>query len=239
VVGEVPPEALSTIERHAAEAGAPIIRVPEVAAVENARNETAGQTFDVRTARARYAIRTPALGGFQRSNAATAIAALECLPPALAPGVGAVEAGFSGLTIPGRMEVAGGEPPVVFDIAHNVEKAERLVAALRERFPERNLHYVVAVGEGKDAREILRALRVPNATFRFTSFALTGRRSLPARQLAEYGRTLGIDGPVFEEPADALRAAVRDAAPGDAIVVTGSTFVVAGLREWYATTAAR
>ena len=60
-------------------------------------------------------------------NAATAIAVMERLPAALRPSRGEVETGLSRVVIPGRIEVFRAHPSVVFDIAHNGEKAQHLV----------------------------------------------------------------------------------------------------------------
>ncbi len=239
VVGAVPPQALAAIERVAAQAGAPVIRASDVAVAGAASFDDEGQQFDVRTPAARYAVRTGVLGSFQRANAATAIAVLERLPAALRPSAGAVAAGFASLAIPGRMELVARHPDVVLDIAHNEEKARHLVAALDERFGARPVHYVVGIGEGKDAVEILRALAGRPGTFRFTGFDQPGRRAIPPATLAEAATRLGIDGAAFDDPRAAFGDALAAAAPGDAVVVTGSTFVVAEVRAWYASTAAR
>ena len=134
------------------------------------------------------------------------------------------------------MEIVARNPSVVFDIAHNAEKAESLVAALRERFGGRRVHYVVAIGETKDARRILEILAQPSATFTFTNFATRGRRSIPPQRLAAIAESLGTWGRTISDPAEALTVARRRAEIDDVVVVTGSTFIVAGLREWYAAT---
>jgi dihydrofolate synthase / folylpolyglutamate synthase len=233
VVAVTHPQALATIERVAREAGAPVVRVHDAARIAVRECEPFAQAFDVTTARATYALHLPVLGTFQRSNAATAIVALEQLPGALVPSVAAVERGFAKLAIAGRMEVFPGRVPVVFDIAHNPEKAEHLVASLRESFAGRRIHYVVAIGESKDAREVLRALAELSSTFAFTAFAIAGRSAVPPAKLLTLAESLGIAGRAFADPFEAFAVARRGAASGDAVVVTGSTFIVATLREWW------
>jgi dihydrofolate synthase / folylpolyglutamate synthase len=126
---------------------------------------------------------------------------------------------------------------VLFDIAHNVEKAEALVASLRDRFAGRRIHYVVAVGESKDARGILQVLASLPSTFTFTSFSVTGRRAVLPQRLATIAESFGGWGRAIADPIEALTVARRTAAPEDVVVVTGSTFIVAVLREWYMPTA--
>ncbi|HXO17099.1 MAG TPA: Mur ligase family protein, partial [Candidatus Dormibacteraeota bacterium] len=237
VVASVPPRALAVIERCAAEAGAPVVKVGDVVRVELVEGaDSGGQSLLVTGARGSYRLRLPLLGGFQRANAATAIAVLEQLRDELRPSVADLVHGFAHLAIPARMELVSGRPTVVFDIAHNAEKAASLVDALRERFGGRRIHYVVAVGESKDAREILQILAALPCTFTFTSFTASGRRAIPPARLATIAESLGSWGRAIGDPIEALTVARRVAEIDDLVVVTGSTFVVAGLREWYVPT---
>jgi dihydrofolate synthase / folylpolyglutamate synthase len=201
--------------------------------VENVRVEREGQHFDVRTASTSYTIETRMLGSFQRRNAATAIVTMEQLPPALRPSREQIEGAFAELVIPGRMEVFPGHPTLVFDIAHNVEKAEQLVRSLRERFSGRHFTFVVAIGASKDAAEILRTFAGLPSNFVFTSFDTAGRQATNPMRLLRIAETIGTWGRCVGDPVEALSVARRSAAANDVIVVTGSTFLVAALREWW------
>jgi dihydrofolate synthase/folylpolyglutamate synthase len=231
VVAEVPAEAAAAIAACAAETGARLVRVADWARIER---RAASEEFDVVTARARYRIATPVVGTFQRTNAATAIAVLEQLHPPLAVTPGAVERGFAALSIPGRMEIVGATPAVVFDIAHNAEKAQHLVGALRERFGRSRVHYVVAIGQTKDAGGILAALASLPGSMTFTTFEAFGRTAIAPEQLVRIAGSVGVQGRAIDDPVEAFSAVRRAAAPGDVVVVTGSTFVVAALRRQFA-----
>ncbi len=238
VVAPVPAAARDVIVRYAAEVGAPVVHTGEVVRVESESHEPARrQTLVLSTAAGVYRLTLPVLGIFQRINAATAIAVLERLAPELRPAPEAVARGFAHLEIAGRMELFSGTPSVLFDIAHNAEKAESLVASLRESFAGRRVHYVVAIGESKDARSILEILAGVPATFTFTSFTASGRRAMAPGRLATMAESLGRWGRAIDDPVEAFTVARRTAAIEDVIVVTGSTFVVAALREWFAPTA--
>jgi dihydrofolate synthase / folylpolyglutamate synthase len=234
VLAAVPVAARAVIERYAGEVGARVVHVADVVRIERDGDDVHGQAVAVRSARGCYRFVLPVLGIFQRTNAATAIAILEQLGDELRPSIEAIVAGFSDLTIPGRMEVIGEYPAVVFDIAHNAEKAESLAASLRERFPGRRVRYVVAIGETKDAPRIIEVLAALPSTFTFTSFSVAGRRPVPPARLATIAESLGTWGRAIGDPVEAFTVARRSAQRDDVIVVTGSTFVVAGLREWYA-----
>jgi dihydrofolate synthase / folylpolyglutamate synthase len=220
VLADVPPAAEAVVASYAAQIGARLVHVRDVVRA------------DVLTT-----LRLPILGIFQRTNAATALAVFGQLPAELRPPRDAIERGFAGLVITGRMELIAGHPAVLFDIAHNVEKAEALVASLRDQFSGRRIHYVVAVGESKDARGILQALASLPSTFTFTTFSVTGRRAVLPQRLATIAESFGGWGRAIADPIEALTVARRTAAPEDVVVVTGSTFIVAVLREWYMPTA--
>lgn len=229
VVGAQRRQVLAIVERVASAAGAPVILVDH--ASEMATLDGDERRFEVRTARAIYDVRLPVFGSFQRRNAQTAIVALEALPEALAPSVEEVERGFGRVAIPGRMEVVMGAPTIVLDIAHNAEKAQHLADALRERWPGRRMRALVAVGQGKDAPAILQALAALVDSFVFTTFAAFGRHAIPPERLLEGAAALGVPAQSVDDPTAALARALEQCAQDDILVVTGSTFVVAALRE--------
>ncbi|MHB8479309.1 MAG: bifunctional folylpolyglutamate synthase/dihydrofolate synthase [Vulcanimicrobiaceae bacterium] len=227
-VGE--PSARHVVVAACAHAGAPFVDVDLVTRIEGVQNRRDVESFTVVTSSARYDLTMTLLGGFQRRNAATALAALERLPAPLRPGKQSVVSGFAAARIQGRMEVVAGRVPVVFDIAHNREKARALVAALAERFPAAPVRYVVAVGQGKDAAGVLRALGEAPGSFLLTAFTAQGRTAQDPHHIGEIARGLGLTAQVVPQASRALAAALDACVPGEIVVVTGSTFLVAELR---------
>jgi dihydrofolate synthase/folylpolyglutamate synthase len=227
------PGARAVIERHCAVTGAPFISVFDVARIEPGPAQAFSQRFAVKTPDDSYDVTLPVLGTFQQINAATAIVALEQLEDALRPAKDGIERGLAQLNLAGRMEYFPSHPGVVFDVAHNPDKASHLVSALKAAFPERRFTFVVAVGESKDAHEILRAFTDLPASFIFTSFSTQGRTATRPQRLASMAESLGLWGRAIADPIEALGIARRNASADDLIVVTGSTFVVAELRDWW------
>lgn len=226
--------AFEVIADQARRAGAPLVDArPDAVVIDNVRIEREAQHFDVVTPNARYTIETRMLGSFQRRNAATAIATMEALPEPLRPSAAQIEGALADLLIPGRMEVYPGHPTLVFDIAHNVEKAEQLVRSLRERYEDRHFTFVVAIGASKDAAEILRTFAGLPANFVFTTFDTAGREATNPMRLLRIAESIGTWGRCVSDAVEALSVARRNAAANDVIVVTGSTFLVAALREWW------
>jgi dihydrofolate synthase/folylpolyglutamate synthase len=229
------PDARMVIEAGCAAAGAPFFSVRDTVSLVSRSGERYGQSFSVTTPEQTYDLSLPVLGGFQQRNAATAIRALELLPADVRPDRASIEGGFSRLVIPGRMEFFPSHPAVVFDIAHNPDKAAHLAAALLQTFPGRRFAMVMAVGQSKDAANVIAPFIDVPGTFTFTSFETGGRSSIRPQRLASIANELGVWGRAIIDPVEAFSVARRNADAEDIVVVTGSTFVVATLRDWWLT----
>jgi dihydrofolate synthase/folylpolyglutamate synthase len=215
------------------EVGAPFFAVADLVTIEERHGEPYGQSFVATTERGAYDLSLPVLGGFQRRNAATAIAALEKLRDGLRPTIDAVERGFARLVIPGRMEFFPAFPSVVFDIAHNADKARGLADALLETFPDKRFVFVVAIGESKDVAGVLEPWLGLPASFVFTSFETPGRGAVRPLTLVNVAQNVGRQARAIVDPVEALAVARRNADGSNVVVVTGSTFVVGQLRDWW------
>ena len=227
-------DARREIEAACAAAGAPFISVRDTVTIEGRRGERYGQSFDVVTPVDRYEVSLPVLGGFQQRNAAIAIRALEALGDDLRPSKRAIEDGLARLVIAGRMEFFPSHPSLVFDVAHNPDKMAHLVDALAETFPGRRFSFIIAMAETRDIAAILEPLKRLPAAFTFTGFDhIAGRTATRPQRIASIAQDLGLWGRAIADPVDALSVARRNADAGDVVVVTGSTFVVAVLREWW------
>jgi dihydrofolate synthase/folylpolyglutamate synthase len=227
------PGARAAIERICADVGAPFVSVADTTTIEQRPGERYGQSFAVTTPVDRYEIALPVLGRFQQRNAATAIRALEQIAPDLRPTRSEIEAGLARTIVPGRMEYFPSHPGVVFDIAHNPDKARSLAEALAETFPGRRFTFVIAIGDSKDAIEVIRPFVPLRGSFIFTTFAVPGREASRPQRLASIAGELGAWGRAITDPVEAFAIARRNADADDVIVVTGSTFVVATLRGWW------
>jgi len=233
LVSDASGEARAVIEETCARVGAPFFAVGERATIAARPSERYGQSFAVTTETQSYELALPVLGRFQQRNAATAIVALERLRDTLRPPRDAIERGLAQLVIAGRMEFFPGFPSVIFDVAHNPDKAASLADALRETFPDRRFVFVVGIGETKDAANILRTWIDLPATFIFTSFDTPGRTAERPQRLANIAALAGASARTIGDPIEALAVARRQADGSHVVVVTGSTFVPATLRAWW------
>ena len=128
----------------------------------------------------------------------------------------------------GRWEVVSRQPVIICDVAHNP-------AGLREVLRQWNnvaattKHIIVGFVRDKDIRQAL-ALLPGDAQYYFTNAAIP--RALPADELQCLAAESGLIGPSFFSVSDAIAAAKTNMAAGDALLITGSFFVVGEALEY-------
>jgi dihydrofolate synthase/folylpolyglutamate synthase len=171
----------------------------------------------------------PLHGAHQGANAATALAAAEgFFGGPLDPGL--VEEGFAAVRMPGRLEVLGRRPLLLVDGAHNVAGMTALGLALAEEFAVDG-HTVAGVGmlSGRDPSAMLAGL-APAGVTTVIACQPDSPRAMPAGDVAEAGRALGLT--VLEEPdvVDALRLARGLVNARGLVVVAGSLYIVGTAR---------
>jgi dihydrofolate synthase / folylpolyglutamate synthase len=229
VVREQEPEALEVIEARAAEVGATVLLEHRDWGLESRTQAVGGQAITVRGIHATYEdLLLPIFGDFAAHNAAAAIVALEALTEQALEDH-AVRDALGGATSPGRLEVAGRQPLIVLDGAHNPAAANALAEALPEAFTGERLHLVMAVFSNKDLAGVADALApLADAGYAATTDSVRAR---PASEIEEALTSRGVPTTTYPNVTDAL-AAARDAAdPGDIILVTGSLYTVADARR--------
>jgi len=125
------------------------------------------------------------------------------------------------VTWPGRLEIVGDEPEVVFDCAHNYPAMKNLVGQLNgEKF-----HIVFGALVDKPIKRMFDLLRPLGA-----SFYISAPKVHRAPSLKELARRCGQ--PVYPTVTEAFESALREAKKtGKRVLVTGSIFVVAEARE--------
>ncbi|HKW45114.1 MAG TPA: folylpolyglutamate synthase/dihydrofolate synthase family protein [Candidatus Eremiobacteraceae bacterium] len=228
------PDALAVIRSAAERKRAPLTIVQEAVRIDVTRlAEPLVQRTRVVTTQREYAFDLPVLGGFQLLNAATAIVACEQCENAMPFNAAAVTRGLEAITLPGRMEYFAGRPSLIFDIAHNTEKAIALRESIDDHFPNRHLTFVCAIADGKDVPGMITAWEKLPANFIFTTFPESHLRPVRPYNLANAAQLHGLAARAVEDPEEALMLALRVADADDIVVVTGSTYLVGELRRWF------
>jgi dihydrofolate synthase/folylpolyglutamate synthase len=230
VIGETDPE-LVGIFRDAGGASA-LVRGDDFDVVEQ-QLALGGRVMDLRTPTTVYPeVFVPLHGQHQCSNAVVALTAVEAFFAAPVPG-DIVSEGFAAVRMPGRFEVMGHQPLVIVDGAHNPPGADSCATVFFDDFdPAGRRLLVVGCLKGRDPREMLAALRADEFDLVLTCTAPTPR-GLPAQDLTAAARDVGCDVVLeYDTVEHAISAALTDATAEDAIVVTGSLYIVGSARPY-------
>src|SRR5207247_867907 len=150
------------------------------------------------------------------ANAAAAVGAVESLLGRRLDESAARQA-LASVALPGRVEVAGNEPLVILDGAHNPEAMQELVRSLRRSFEWRRAHVVLAMSEDKDVEAVGgRAAQLHDTAAGAQAVAYVARNSTtrsasPGRVAAALRRGGLTDVREFATVADAVDAARGEA----------------------------
>jgi len=176
----------------------------------------------------------PLLGFHQVQNAATAYAALQVL---INSGTKITDLnisnGFQKVVWPGRFEVICKKPFIIIDSAHNRESALRLRLAIDDYFPGIPVTLIFGASEDKDIEgmlaELLPRVKLVVATKSFHP------RALEPKIIVEYALKSGKRGYETNSVEEAVDKALELAGNESIILVAGSLFVAAAVREvWFA-----
>ncbi len=194
-----------------------------------------GQRFTIWTPERVYAgLEIPLMGEHQLENATAALATLELLRQrGIVWDEEALRSGMAAVRWPARMEVAGQNPTIVVDGAHNADSMQKLLRALRDSFSYRHLIVVLSVNADKDLAGIVQALAGVDSVI---LTRMTNPRAASIAQLQElfarYAPHVQIS--TAKESVAAMNLALEVAASDDLICATGSLYLAAEALRWAA-----
>ncbi len=211
---------------------APVVDVAAAFRAEEIKTHDVGRyEFTVRGPEGFTLRLAPSLrGAFQIENGVTAAAAARELArrgwkiptEAIAQGIAAAE-------WPGRMELVRRNPMIFLDGAHNPAGARQVARFWAAHLADRRIHLVYGTVRDKAVEEVAELLFPPAASIVVTRPG-TPRAASP-ETLARLARAVNANVAVEPDPAQALARALEAAAPGDAVFVTGSLFLVGDCRQ--------
>ncbi len=174
------------------------------------------------SARGSYRIDCPLAGEHQVENAVTAVVALDQLGlPAEA-----IREGIRQARWPGRLERVSATPEIILDGAHNPSGARALAAYINRFFEDRRVWLIYGAMRDKAVEE------VGSVLFPLADQIIATAPRMPRALRPETIRTLADHPNLRTAPTlqDALAIIRREAAPEDAVFITGSLFLVAEAR---------
>ncbi len=174
-----------------------------------------------------YDLHTDMLGNYQQHNLKTILTASEVLSHKgfnlTIPGTLAALTNVKNTTgLRGRWDWIQEYPAIICDVAHNPAGIQEVMKQW-EQVQAKEKHIVVGFVKDKDVAEAL-ALFPKDATYYFCNADLP--RALPAAELQGIAATLGLTGQTHSSVAAAVTAAKAAMTETDALLITGSFFIV-------------
>jgi len=192
--------------------------------------DAGGYRFDLKTPAAEYkGLVLPMRGEHQLENAAAAVLAVEELArQGLPVDEGRIRAGLASISWPGRLELAPGSPPLLFDCAHNADGARSLADHL-DREVSRPVTLLFGVMGDKDV-ETMTSLLFPRA-LQVVITRPDCKRSMEPADAARIGGRHAAELHLEPDPHQALLLSRRLAGPDGLVVVAGSIFLVSDIKK--------
>lgn len=195
-----------------------------------------GRSVHIRTSHADYEdLFVPLHGWHQGENAAVAVAAVEAFFNTQLSRDTLVE-GLAQVAMPGRFEVVGHQPLVILDGAHNPAGADVCSSVFFDDFdPHGRRILVVGALRGREISETLSALKADEFEMVICCTA-PSPRALSGAEIAIAAEEMGCSQVLRADSVEkACDMALADATSDDAILVTGSLYVVGAARTHLAT----
>jgi len=174
-----------------------------------------------------HSLPQPALrGNYQLSNATAALAVLSLLHERLPVDLGAIKRGLLEVDWPGRFQVLPGRPQLVLDVGHNPHAVRAMLANLRQLPFAENRYAVFSMLADKDL-EAVADLAAGDIDGWFVA-GLDVARGQTGEEIARRLAARGVKNiQVFDQIAQAWKAALSQAGENDRIVTFGSFHTVA------------
>lgn len=181
-----------------------------------------------------YDLKTDLLGTYQQHNIKTALAATTVLIASQGLNLNLPQA-FKAMSavkkiagLQGRWDTISHHPTIITDVGHNPAGIKEVISQWRH-VKATAKHIIIGFVKDKDVSEAL-SLLPKDHIYYFTNANIP--RALPAAELKTIAASLGLEGNVYGHVADAVQQALANMAQTDALLITGSFFVVGEAMEW-------
>lgn len=173
-------------------------------------------------------------GEHQVKNAITALAAIELLRKSSIIKINqeGLCKGMKAARMSGRFEILGSNPCFILDGAHNREGVEALIHAVDRHCFGKKILYVVGILADKEVDQMVYCMAAYAAgSGFFIATEPNSPRKLSAASLCAAFRARGCDCIEVPSPTNALNHAIQMAAGYDAILFTGSLYMIGEVRK--------
>ncbi|MPZ70234.1 MAG: dihydrofolate synthase [Actinobacteria bacterium] len=233
VIGELDPGVLAVIRDEAEGVGAAMSLIERDFGVIENNIAVGGRFLSLRSSVREYEeLYLPLHGSHQGTNAAVALEAVTRMFPETMLDDDVVGEGLATVKVAGRLESIRPNdehaPTVVLDVAHNPDGMSALVSSLLGEFAFEGVIFVVGILADKDHVGMLAELA--RAEGRVVATSARTVRSIEPKEIRDAAEALGLSCEIKDDVDTALDHALRSAAPGEIVCVTGSHYVVGEAR---------
>ncbi len=173
-------------------------------------------------------LRTDLKGHYQQHNLKTILTVAELLTyqgyrTTIPTTIAALERVRKTTGLRGRWEVASTDPLIICDVAHNPAGLQEVLGQFNQLQSTNTKHFILGFVSDKDVDAAL-ALFPKDATYYFTNAQIP--RAMPADLLTQHATAAGLRGTTHADVRAALDAAGHNMNENDALLITGSFFIV-------------
>lgn len=198
-----------------------------------AKIDLTGQAFHLSTPEGMINdLEIPLLGIHQILNAACAVAAVNQLEEKSVT-EDTIREGLIAVKWPGRFEIMERRPLVILDGAKDARAVERLTETVKTYLPGLDLFTVISTSSDKNFEAMVQSLADVTGRFIITEHRVKNRTAT-AEQIMEAVKKTGVPYEIVVPVHRAIEAAKSYALEEDAVLVTGSVFLVGEAREYWA-----
>jgi len=229
VIGEQNDETERVFFEHSVQKQSPLYYAQSIWDTVKVSQDNKYQYFKVvnKTNREIFDIKTDMLGYYQRHNLKTILTATELLSymdfnVSIEKSLASLASVKPNTGLHGRWEYICEAPIVICDVAHNPAGLKEVMQQW-EQVKAETKHIVTGFVKDKDVAEAI-ALFPKDAFYYFCNAKIP--RALPAEELQCIASNSGIIGAAYPSVSDAINAAKSNMNTGDALLITGSFFIV-------------
>lgn len=175
-----------------------------------------------------YDLRTDLKGYYQQHNLKTILTVAELLTyqgyrTTIPTTIAALDRVRKTTGLRGRWEVASTSPLIICDVAHNPAGLQEVLGQFNQLPAIDTKHIILGFVSDKDVDSAL-SLFPKDATYYFTNARIP--RAMPADILTQHANAAGLGGTTHADVRAALAAARKNMKENDALLITGSFFIV-------------
>ncbi len=225
-------DALDVIKQRCKEFAAKLFVLNKDFSFKKIKSDSKEQIFNVSGISGNYKnLKINLLGEHQLINAATAVACVEALRfQNINVSKEAIKKGLQATRWPARFEIIGNNPKIILDAAHNPASARALKETFKENMNSTKPILVFGISNDKDIPGVVKELTAITDDIILTK-SDNPRATEPKELKKFFAQNKNIT--LTKNTKQAMELALEKAKINDAILVTGSLFVVAEVRKLF------